>query len=175
MKNLLFACCLVLFTGISISAQKPNLTADELAHILGITVWRVPSVQNQDWEWRLQVIDATEQKITDKPPSPKELNYSKMALIALRFTESEMFEVTLSQSFGQSRFKLKIEPCSEKEKKAGDCPEALGSNITFYPEPRFFADGSGIVLGEVGFMINSQGKPKKLIILKPYQFRRSFN
>jgi hypothetical protein len=100
---------LIIFAVPSLAAEPPELTATELAQILGIKHWRVPTAAS-GFEWTIDVVSAVA-----PPKEPKHLSEqaagSMYAMISVRSLSDDEYEFTLNQ--GETSSSGSFVPCKE--------------------------------------------------------------
>ena len=137
-------------------AQKPN--SDELADILGIESWRVPTPNDEKFEWDVAIVDYAEREFTSV--NTASLNSQKKTLITLREAAKDSYEYTVKTDKWLIRSVRKIDVCTEKEKKDNVCENIY--RIKWYAEPKPFGDGRRFVIAD----ISKRDSPKKQIVLR---------
>jgi hypothetical protein len=153
---------LLLIPGSTSVAQQLN--HNELIEILGIKSWRVPMPKDESLEWKIEIVDYVPRNYAK--PNMEQFNRRKKALVVLRRTGEDTYEFMLKQR-GTSQGDLKIDICSDKEKRENDCDSSYV--IDWFDVPKPYNDGTKFVVADISQMIGET--LKKQIILEPVHFR----
>jgi hypothetical protein len=137
-------------------AQKPS--SDELADILGIESWRVPTPNNEKFEWDVAIVDYAKREFTNI--NAAELNSQKKTLITLREIGKDTYEYTVKTDKWLIRSVRKIDVCTEQEKKDNVCENFY--SIKWFAEAKPYGDGRRFVIAD----ITKRDSPKKQIVLR---------
>ena len=125
---------------------------------------------DERYEWFVDIVDYN--PYCDSEPllpqaTPFRLNPEQKALVAVREAEKDTYETTVKTSVWVSRGKLKIDVCTEKEKKENQCDNTY--SLKWYTGPKSCRSGPGFLLADV---MKGSNTRKQIILRVARVFRR---
>jgi hypothetical protein len=151
---------ILLFVLIASSAGLANddVTASELARILGIHLWRVPTPP-QGQLWDIEVVEA------GAPPNDAKklssiLGAASRAMISLRSFGGDEYEFFIDQGEGSSSGRFT--PCRDPAGSSSIC--SPGYSISFHEDPVCLSDCAVFVVAELEPMVG--GGPRKQVVIR---------
>lgn len=151
------AASLVAFIPLAGSADE-DLTAAELARVLGIHSWRVPAPAKRNL-WTIEVRGAVPLSVGGETLSTLP-HGAQRALIALRDVGEGNYEFFLEHAGGESSSGT-LAPCREPEGSRSIC----GSyGITFHDDPICLPGCKELVIAEIAPMLEPE--PRKQVVIR---------